>query len=80
MVRPGPRLLGRCGGLTSGTRDSKVSKAGARWPDLVYDTLGKQIGYETRLADVCEPWFVLGTLGALLAAALALTWNQRLPA
>jgi Ca-activated chloride channel family protein len=45
----------------------------------VYDTLGEQIGYETKDADASKPWLMLGTLAALLAAGSALLIGQRLP-
>jgi Ca-activated chloride channel family protein len=45
----------------------------------VYDTLGEQIGYETKDADASRPWLMLGTLTALVAAASALVISQRLP-
>jgi Ca-activated chloride channel family protein len=45
----------------------------------VYDTLGEQIGYETKDADASRPWLVLGTLAALLSAGCALMISQRLP-
>ncbi|HEY0452583.1 MAG TPA: VWA domain-containing protein [Actinophytocola sp.] len=45
----------------------------------VYDTLGEQIGYETKDADASRPWLVLGTLAALMAAGSALLIGQRLP-
>ena len=45
----------------------------------VYDTLGEQIGYETKDADASRPWLMLGTLAALLAAGSALVIGQRLP-
>jgi Ca-activated chloride channel family protein len=45
----------------------------------VYDTLGEQIGYETKDADASRPWLMLGTLAALLAAGSALIISQRLP-
>jgi Ca-activated chloride channel homolog len=45
----------------------------------VYDTLGEQIGYETKDADASRPWLVLGTLAALTAAGSALLIGQRLP-
>lgn len=45
----------------------------------VYDTLGEQIGYETKDADASRPWLMLGTLAALLAAGSALVFGQRLP-
>ena len=45
----------------------------------VYDTLGEQIGYETKDADASRPWLMLGTLAALLAAGSALFIGQRLP-
>jgi len=45
----------------------------------VYDTLGEQIGYETKDADASRPWLMLGTLAALAAAGSALLIGQRLP-
>ncbi len=45
----------------------------------VYDTLGEQIGYETKQADASRPWLMLGTLAALVAALSALFIGQRLP-
>jgi Ca-activated chloride channel homolog len=45
----------------------------------VYDTLGEQIGYETKDADASRPWLMLGTLAALIAAGSALVIGQRLP-
>lgn len=45
----------------------------------VYDTLGEQIGYETKRADASRPWVVLGTLAAIVAAGAALMIGQRLP-
>lgn len=45
----------------------------------VYDTLGEQIGYETKDADASKPWLMLGTLAALIAAGSALVIGQRLP-
>jgi Ca-activated chloride channel homolog len=45
----------------------------------VYDTLGEQIGYETKDADASKPWLILGTIGALIAAGGALLISQRLP-
>lgn len=45
----------------------------------VYDTLGEQIGYETKDADASRPWLMLGTLAALIAAGSALLIGQRLP-
>jgi Ca-activated chloride channel homolog len=45
----------------------------------VYDTLGEQIGYETKRADASRPWVVLGTLMAIGAAGAALLISQRLP-
>ncbi|TCP50851.1 Ca-activated chloride channel family protein [Tamaricihabitans halophyticus] len=47
--------------------------------DAVYDTLGEQIGYEMKEADASKPWLLFGTVAALIAAAGALTVNQRLP-
>ncbi|MBM7775390.1 Ca-activated chloride channel family protein [Actinokineospora baliensis] len=45
----------------------------------VYDTLGEQIGYEIKEADASRPWLILGTLAALISAALSLVFGQRLP-
>lgn len=45
----------------------------------VYDTLGEQIGYETKRADASKPWLIAGTIAAVLAAAAALAIGQRLP-
>ncbi|MCT2587051.1 VWA domain-containing protein [Actinophytocola gossypii] len=45
----------------------------------VYDTLGEQIGYETKEADASRPWLMLGTLAVLTAAGSALLIGQRLP-
>lgn len=45
----------------------------------VYDTLGEQIGYETKRTDASKPWLVLGTLAAIVAAGLSLFLRQRLP-
>ncbi|WP_285612468.1 VWA domain-containing protein [Actinokineospora globicatena] len=45
----------------------------------VYDTLGEQIGYEIKEADASRPWLILGTLAALISAALSLLFGQRLP-
>ncbi|MFR9731607.1 VWA domain-containing protein [Saccharopolyspora sp. MS10] len=45
----------------------------------VYDTLGEQIGYEIKHTDASKPWLVLGTLTAILAAALSLLLGRRLP-
>ncbi|MGH3796988.1 MAG: VWA domain-containing protein [Pseudonocardiaceae bacterium] len=45
----------------------------------VYDTLGEQIGYETKRTDASRPWLIAGTLVAVLAAAGALAIGQRLP-
>lgn len=45
----------------------------------VYETLGEQIGYETKRGDASRPWFILGTLGAIVAAGAALLLGQRLP-
>jgi Ca-activated chloride channel family protein len=45
----------------------------------VYDTLGEQIGYETKREDASRPWVVLGTLSAIAAAGAALMIGQRLP-
>lgn len=45
----------------------------------VYDTLGEQIGYETKRTDASKPWLIAGTIAAVLAAAAALAIGQRLP-
>jgi Ca-activated chloride channel homolog len=45
----------------------------------VVNTLGEQIGYETKLADASKPWLIAGTLAAVLAATGALAIGQRLP-
>ncbi len=45
----------------------------------VVNTLGEQIGYETKRADASKPWQIAGTLIAVLAAAGALAIGQRLP-
>lgn len=45
----------------------------------VVNTLGEQIGYETKRADASKPWLIAGTLIAVLAAAGALAIGQRLP-
>jgi Ca-activated chloride channel family protein len=45
----------------------------------VYDTLGEQIGYETKDADASKPWLIVGTIAALIASAGALLISQRLP-
>ncbi|MBK0869835.1 MULTISPECIES: VWA domain-containing protein [unclassified Saccharopolyspora] len=45
----------------------------------VYATLGEQIGYEIKHTDASKPWLVLGTLTAIVAAALALLFGRRLP-
>jgi Ca-activated chloride channel homolog len=45
----------------------------------VYDTLGEQIGFEKKQADASKPWLVLGTILAMLSAAGALVFGQRLP-
>jgi Ca-activated chloride channel family protein len=45
----------------------------------VYDTLGEQIGFEKKQADASKPWLVLGTILAMVAAAGALVFGQRLP-
>lgn len=53
--------------------------ASAEQLQKVYDTLGEQIGYETKRADASRPWVVLGTLAAIAAAGAALLISQRLP-
>ncbi|MGH3884954.1 MAG: VWA domain-containing protein [Pseudonocardiaceae bacterium] len=45
----------------------------------VVNTLGEQIGYETKRADASKPWLISGTIVAMLAAAGALAIGQRLP-
>lgn len=45
----------------------------------VYDTLGEQIGYETKRADASRPWLVLGTLVAIAAASVSIFFGRRLP-
>jgi Ca-activated chloride channel family protein len=45
----------------------------------VVNTLGEQIGYETKRADASKAWLIAGTLTAVLAAAGALAIGQRLP-
>ncbi|MGH3871548.1 MAG: VWA domain-containing protein [Pseudonocardiaceae bacterium] len=45
----------------------------------VVNTLGEQIGYETKQTDASRPWLIAGTLIAVLAAAGALAIGQRLP-
>ena len=45
----------------------------------VYDTLGEQIGYETKRTDASRPWLVLGTLVAMAAAGISLFFGRRLP-
>ncbi|MDQ4011319.1 MAG: VWA domain-containing protein [Actinomycetota bacterium] len=45
----------------------------------VVNTLGEQIGYETKRAEASKAWLIAGTLVAMLAAASALAIGQRLP-
>ncbi|HZA15804.1 MAG TPA: VWA domain-containing protein [Pseudonocardiaceae bacterium] len=45
----------------------------------VVNTLGEQIGYETKRADASKPWLIAGTIIAMLAAGSALAIGQRLP-
>ncbi|MGH3974672.1 MAG: VWA domain-containing protein [Pseudonocardiaceae bacterium] len=45
----------------------------------VVNTLGEQIGYETKRADASKAWLIAGTIVAVLAAAGALAIGQRLP-
>ncbi|WP_433873512.1 VWA domain-containing protein [Saccharopolyspora sp. CA-218241] len=45
----------------------------------VYDTLGEQIGYEIKRTDASKPWLVLGTLSAIVAAAISMFFGRRLP-
>jgi Ca-activated chloride channel family protein len=53
--------------------------ASAEQLQKVYDTLGEQIGYETKRQDASRPWVVLGTVAAIVAAGSALLLGQRLP-
>ena len=50
-------------------------------PDVhqVYDTLTRQIGYQTITADTSKPWLALGVLLGLAAVAAGLATDQRLP-
>jgi Ca-activated chloride channel family protein len=45
----------------------------------IYDTLGQQIGYETTRRDTSKPYFAIGAILSLTAAATALLITQRLP-
>ncbi|GAB3689688.1 VWA domain-containing protein [Saccharopolyspora tripterygii] len=45
----------------------------------VYETLGEQIGYETKHTDASKSWLVLGTLCAIIAAGISLFAGRRLP-
>jgi Ca-activated chloride channel family protein len=45
----------------------------------VYNTVGQQIGYETKFTDATRPWLTLGTFTAVIAALVALFVGQRLP-
>lgn len=45
----------------------------------VYETLGEQIGYETKRVDASRGWLLLGTLTALVATGTGLLVGQRLP-
>jgi Ca-activated chloride channel family protein len=45
----------------------------------VYDSLGEQIGYETKEVDASKPWVVLGTIALISAAGSSLFLSQRLP-
>lgn len=45
----------------------------------VVNTLGEQIGYETKRAEASKPWLIAGTIVAMFAAAGALAIGQRLP-
>lgn len=45
----------------------------------VYDTLGQQIGYETKRTDASKPWLMLGTFAALAAAGWSVFLSRRLP-
>lgn len=45
----------------------------------VYDSLGEQIGYETKNVESSKPWVVLGTIVLIGAAGSSLFLGQRLP-
>lgn len=45
----------------------------------VYDTLGEQIGYETKRGDASRPWFALAAVLTTAAASTGLTLTRRLP-
>lgn len=45
----------------------------------VYDTLSRQIGYQTVTGDISKPWFIVGTLVVMVAALAGLVLNQRVP-
>lgn len=45
----------------------------------VYDTLGEQIGYETKRGDASKPWFAVAALLTTAAAATGLAFTRRLP-
>jgi Ca-activated chloride channel homolog len=45
----------------------------------VYDTLGEQIGYETKRTDASRPWVMMGTFAAIFAVGAGLMIGQRLP-
>ncbi|MHA6804147.1 VWA domain-containing protein [Salinifilum ghardaiensis] len=45
----------------------------------VYETLGEQIGYETKHTDASRPWLVLGTLALIVSAGAALRLGRRVP-
>ncbi len=45
----------------------------------VYDTLGEQIGYETRRGDAGKPWFALAAALTTTAAGTGLALTRRLP-
>ena len=45
----------------------------------VYDTLTRQIGWQTVTSDTSKPWLAAGVLLALGAVAAALAHDQRLP-
>jgi Ca-activated chloride channel homolog len=45
----------------------------------VYHALDDQIGYQLRRVDASKPWYIVGTLAAMLAAGLAIRRGQRLP-
>ncbi|MBA2322877.1 MAG: VWA domain-containing protein [Pseudonocardiales bacterium] len=45
----------------------------------VYETLGEQIGYETRRVDTSRPWLIAGVLVAIVGLGAAFALGRRLP-